>query len=623
MRCHWITGFILAASLCFGLAATPASSPYPGTIQLAVDATDIQHRIFNITERIPVKPGQMKLWFPKWIPGTHSPTGPIHQIAGLIIKGNGRNIDWKRDTLDMNTFVIDVPNGVSMIELEFQSITPVSGTGRIVMTPNMFNLQWNVAALYPADYAANQVQVQASLTLPKDWKPFCGLELDSQKRSTYRYKAIDFENLVDSPVFAGRYYKTFDLDPNPKSPVRLNVVADDPRFLEVKGDQLKAHEELVKQADKLFDSRHFDRYDFLLSLSEQMSGIGLEHHRSSENGVKTNYFTEWDPKIGVYELLAHEYTHSWNGKFRRPADLRTLNYNDPMQNTLLWVYEGQTNYWGHVLNARAGLYSPESARDNLAMRAASYVEDRSGLSWRSLQDTTNEPIIGYRAAKSYPGRQLGVEYYVGGQLIWLEADALIRSKSGGKKSLDDFAKAFFGIDNGVWTPKTYTFDDVVNTLNGVVTDDWAKFLRDRLDSKHSLIEGVEASGWKLVFKDVPNAYQKSTAKEAGGADYRYSIGLNVDKEDNIADVRWDGPAFRAGIATGMKLLAVNDRQYKKDYLDDAIKNAAKSGVAIRLMLKDFDVYRTIEVKYKGGLRYPHLERIEGKPDLLTAIFSAK
>jgi predicted metalloprotease with PDZ domain len=439
------------------------------------------------------------------------------------------------------------------------------------------------------------------------------------------YQTVPLDILADSPVFAGRYFKTIDLGAGGDKPVRLNVVADAAKQLEAKPEHLEQHRALVRQALKLYGAQHYDHYDFLLSLSKQMSGIGLEHQRSSENGLGTDYFTGWDKKIGSSDLLAHEYTHSWNGKYRRPADLWTPNYNVPMQDSLLWVYEGQTQYWGAVLNARAGLRPIDAARDALALTAATYADNRPGLQWRSVQDTTNDPIITPRGGKPYRNWQMSEDYYSGAQLMWLEADTRIRKLSNNRKSLDDFARAFFGVDDGVWkSQNTYTFDDVVATLNGVVESDWATFLRERLDGKVGLTGGLEASGWRLVYKEEPSALAKARAKEGdGGADYTYSIGLAAAKDGKVTDVRWDGPAFNAGVGTGISLVAVNDIEYSQDAMEDAIK-AAKTGTApIRLLVKEFDRYRMIGVDYHQGLRYPHLQRIAGTTDYLTPILSAR
>jgi len=604
----------------------PADVAYPGTIAIDVDATDTAQRIFRVKQTMPVQAGPLTLLFPAWLPGNHAASGPIDKIAGLEITANGQRLDWTRDPLDVFAFHVEVPSGVSSLSMQYQYLTPTGrDQGRVVMTPDMLNLQWNAVVLYPAGHYASRIQYAASVTYPAGFQAASALDVASREGDTVRYQSVPLDILVDSPVYAGRYFKTIDLAPGAKVPVRLNVVADAAKYLEARPEHVEQHRELVKQALKLYGSQHYDHYDFLFSLSKQMSGNGLEHQRSSENGLGTDYFTGWDRKAGSDDLLAHEYTHSWNGKFRRPADLWTPNYNVPMQGSLLWVYEGQTQYWGNVLTARAGLRPMQASRDALALVAATYADNRPGLEWRALQDTTNDPIVARRRPKPYRGYQMSEDYYSGGQMMWLEADARIRKLSGGKKSLDDFARAFFGIEDGEWKQQaTYTFDDVVATLDGVAHDDWARFLRDRLDGKAPLTGGIEASGWKLVYKDEPSAYAKAQMKgDSGAAGFIYSIGLNIGKGGNVTEVRWDSPAFDAGVGTGMTIVAVNDIAYDKDTMEDAIK-AAKGGKApIRLMVREFDRYRSIDVDYHDGPRYPHLERIEGTPDYLTKILTPR
>lgn len=616
----------LAATTAHAEVPPPADVAYPGTIDIEVDATDLAQRIFRVTQTMPVQPGPLTLLFPAWLPGNHAASGPIDKLAGLEITANGQRLAWKRDPRDVFAFHVDVPAGVSSLSMQYQYLTPTDrNQGRVVMTPNMLNLQWNAVVLYPAGHYASRIQYAASVKYPAGFQAASALDVASRDGATVHYQPVPLDILVDSPVYAGRYFRTFDLAPGAKAPVRLNVVADAAKDLEAEPEHIEQHRELVKQAIKLFGAQHYDHYDFLFSLSKQMGGNGLEHHRSSENGVGTDYFTDWDRKTGSTDLLGHEYTHSWNGKYRRPADLWTPNYNVPMQGSLLWVYEGQTQYWGNVLTARAGLRPMDASRDALALVAATYADNRPGLEWRALQDTTNDPIVARRRPKPYRGYQMSEDYYSGGQMLWLEADARIRKLSNGRKSLDDFARAFFGDNDGEWkTQDTYDFDDVVAALDGVVHDDWHTFLRDRLDGKAPLTGGLAASGWKLVYKDKPNAYEKARMKDGNGAaGFIYSLGLNLDRSGNVTEVRWDSPAFDAGVGSGMTVVAVNDIEYDKDALADAIKAAKDDKAPIRLLVKTFDRYRTIDVDYHGGLRYPHLERIEGTPDYLTKILTAR
>jgi predicted metalloprotease with PDZ domain len=353
--------------------AAPKDTPYPGTIRLAVDATDVTRHIFRVQETIPVTGGPLTLLYPKWLPGTHRPDGRIDALAGLVIKANGERLKWVRDAVDVYAFHIDVPAEAKNLDLEYQFLSAGDGNeGRIVMTPEMLNLQWTSVTLFPAGHFVGQITFEPSIQLPDGWQFATALETASAGGASTTFKPVSLETLVDSPVFAGRYVKRVELGAPGEPPVRLNVFADRADLLEAKPEHLEAHRALVTQAYRLFNSHHYDHYDFLLALTDRMGGIGLEHHRSSENATAPTYFTEWDKIPGTRELLPHEYTHSWNGKFRRPADLWTATYSEPMRNSLLWVYEGQTQYWGYVLAARAGLVTKEQALDALAGTAASY-----------------------------------------------------------------------------------------------------------------------------------------------------------------------------------------------------------------------------------------------------------
>ena len=624
----------LSLAIALGLSCTayaaelppPSDTPYPGTLKLHVDATDLDHRVFRVHEEIPAKPGALTLLYPQWLPGNHAPRGPIDKFAGLMIRANGKTLPWRRDPENVYAFHIDVPEGASAIEAEFQFLSPLDpGQGRVVMTPEMLNLQWNTVALYPAGHNANQVQIAASATLPSGWEFGTALERDgATSDGKTNFKAVDFATLVDSPMFAGRYFKRVDLDPGAKIPVYLNLVADEAKFLEIKPDQLKAHQELIRQAYKLYGSQHYNHYDFLLALSNKLSGIGLEHHRSSENGVAAEYFTDWNKQAAERDLLPHEYTHSWNGKFRRPADLATPNFNVAMGDTLLWVYEGQTQYWGNVLAARSGLHSAEQARDELAIIVANYADNRPGFSWRNVQDTTNDPTVAQRRPLPYRNYQMSEDYYSAGALIWLAVDAKLRELTREKKSLDDFARAFFGVDNGDWKVKTYTFDDVAATLNSIAPHDWAKFLRDRVDANAPPLDGLAAAGWKLVYTDKPSEYQKNSESVVKATNLSTSIGLMIAQDGGrISDVRWDGPAFKAGIAPGGTIIAVNGREYKPDRLTDAMKDAKSNSAPIELLVKNGDLYKTYRIDYRDGAKYPHLERIPGTVDRLSAILAPR
>ena len=607
----------------------PKDVPYPGVIQLHVDATDLDHRVFRVRESIPVAaPGRMTLFYPKWLPGNHSTTGPIDKLAGLIVHGNtGQRLDWQRDPVEMYAFHVDVPAGVTQLELEFEYLTPTDASQwRVVMTPDLLGLQWEKALLYPAGYYARQIPVDATIQLPAGWPFASALRGAIRTGDTVRFATVPLETLVDSPLFAGSHYRRVELDASTKGPVRLNIFADAPEELQATDAQLDKHRRIVREAIELFGARHFREYDFLLAISDHFTGIGLEHHESSENGVGLGYFTDWDGHGNGRDLLAHEMTHSWNGKFRRPADLWTPSYEVPMGPSLLWVYEGMTEYLGVVLSSRSGMWSPELTRDILARYAANYDLGRAGRQWRTLQDTTQQPIINYRGRQSYESWQRGKDYYTEGIFVWLDVDTRIRELTRGRRSLDDFARAFYGIEDGRIEPLTYTVDDVVATLNAVAPYDWATMLRSRLESHGpgAPLDGLERGGWRLVFNDEPSPSVKESDSADGTQNFLYSLGVNLGKDGKVGEVFWDSVAFRAGVAPGMTIVAVNGKAYTHARLKDALKAAkADPQQATELLVRSADSFRTIRLEYHDGLRYPHLERIEQAPDLLASILKPR
>ena len=603
----------------------PQDKPYPGTIKLSVDATDTTRAIFRVHETIPVaQSGLLTLLYPKWLPGNHGPSGPIDKFAGLEIRAGGTRLVWKRDTVDVYAFHVAVPKGATTLDVDFQFVSPVaSNEGRVVMTPEVMDVQWNALALYPAGYYSRQIMFEPSIKLPNGWQYGTALEQTSATNGTVTFKSVPFNTLVDSPMFAGRYFERVDLDPGAKVPVHMDIVADRPDELVISPAQLQAHRNLVSQAYKLFGSHHYDHYDFLLGLSDVMSGIGLEHHRSSEDGTVGKYFKDWDGTSAVRDLLSHEYTHSWNGKFRRPADLWAPNFNVPERDSLLWVYEGQTEFWGQVLAPRAGLWTKQQGLDAIALDAAVY-ENRIGRQWRPLQDTTNDPIISMRRPQPWRSWQRSEDYYVEGELVWIDADTLIRQKTGGKKSMDDFARAFFGVNDGSYVTLTYTFGDVVRTLNSVMPYDWANFLITRLDGNGPApLDGISRGGYKLVYTDKPSDFQKSSEKTRKTTDLLFSLGVIIDKSGVLTEVMWDGPAFNAGATVGAMIVAINGVAYDGDLLKDTITDAKTTGAPIQLLLKRGDRYETLNVNYRGGLRYPHLERVPNTPALLDALLAPR
>jgi predicted metalloprotease with PDZ domain len=600
----------------------PRDVPYVGVITLDVDASDVTRGIFRVRERVPVAaPGPLTLLYPQWLPGKHAPRGAINLLSGIEITANGERLAWWRDPVNVYAFHVDVPAGVAALDLEFQFVSPTqTNQGRIAVTREMLNLQWEMVLLYPAGHYATQIRFVPTLKLPEGWRFAAALDGASTTGDTTRFAVTDLETLVDSPLFAGKHYRLVELDPGAARPVRLNLFADRPDQLAATDEQIAAHRRLVQQAYRVFGSQHYDHYDFLLALSDRMGGIGLEHHRSSENGTGSDYFTDWDRAASDRDLLPHEMTHSWNGKFRRPADLWTPNYETPMRGSLLWVYEGLTQYYGYVLAARSGLWSPEQTRDALALTAATY-DARIGREWRSVADTTNDPILSARRPAPWRSWLRNEDYYSEGLLVWLDVDTLLRERTSGRRSLDDFSRAFFGINDGSWVPVTYTFDDLVAALNEIHAYDWAAFLRERIEAAgtRAPLDGLTRGGYRLVFKEERSAFQRDAETYNRNADFSYSIGLVFGDGGNVTGVQWDGPAFNQGVTVGTQVVAVNGVAFSTESLRRAI-TAAKTDLApLELLLKSGDQYRTIALDYRGGLKFPHLERVAGAADRLGAI----
>ena len=594
-------------------------------IVLQVDASNVAQQIFRIEAIIPATPGKLTLLYPQWIPGNHGPSGPLNQLAGLRLSANGQPLEWTRDPVNMFAFHLTVPAGATAVQAQYQFLSPVEASqGRITMTSEMLGVQWQAMALYPAGRPTREIAVQPNLTLPAGWQFGSALEVQSQAATAagqqVAFKPLDLETLVDSPLFAGRHFKRIDLDPGATFPVHLNLVADSADNLEATPEQIAPHRALMQQAYKLFGSRHYRHYDFLLAQSDEFGGIGREHQQSSENGVKPGYFSEWDKNAPGRVLLPHELTHSWNGKFRRPAGQDTPDFNTPLENSLLWVYEGQTQYWGNVLAARSGLVDPLHMRDLFAATAARY-DVAPGRSWRAMQDTTNDPVINARRPQGWSSWQRDEDYYMEGSLIWLEADTVIRELSGERRSLDDFARAFFGVQYGRTTALPYTFEDVVATLNTVQAYDWATFLRSRVDGHGpgAPLGGLARAGWKLVYRDTPTAFLKADEERSKSTDLTYSLGVVIDKDGKLGRLLWDGPAFRAGLSGNTTLLAVNGTAYTPKLLKAAIRAAKDSAQPINLLVRKGKQFRTVALDYHEGLKYPRLERIAGTPDRLTTI----
>ncbi|HEX8389320.1 MAG TPA: peptidase M61 [Sphingomonas sp.] len=576
---------------------------FPGVMTLDVDATDTVRGIFRVKQTVPVpQAGPMTLLYPKFLPGNHAPRGEIEKVAGLVIRANGRVLPWTRDPVDVYAFHVDAPGDARQLDVEFQFVSATKpDQGRIVVTPNMISLQPERVSLYPAGYYVRRIPVKMTVRYPEGWTAVSAVPA-RKTGSTYSYDQTNYEILVDSPILAGRHYKEWALSPR----VDLNAFADAPGELNATPDQIASHQRLVDQSVKLFGAQHYDRYEFLVSITDQLGSIGLEHHRSSENGVNPGYFTDWENSVTRRNLLPHEFVHSWIGKFRRGADLWTPDYRTPVRNSLLWVYEGQTQFWGYVLQARSGIVGKQDTLDAYALIAAN-LQNTVGREWRPMVDTTNDPVISARRPKGWGSWQRSEDYYNEGLLIWMETDAMLRQLSGGRRSMDDFARAFFGIRDGDWGEVTYTFEDVASTLNAIQPYDWAGFLRTRITEtgRPAPVSGFERNGYRLVYTPEPTGYFTKSEKARKVADLGYSLGLTLASDGEVTGSVWNSPAFKAGLDVGTTVLAVNGQPYTPE----RIKAAVAARQPVRLFVRAQDQVREAVVDYRDGPRYPRLQKV--------------
>jgi predicted metalloprotease with PDZ domain len=592
---------------------------YPGTLAIDVDASDTRRGIFRVRQTIPVAgAGPLTLLYPEWLPGDHAPRGPIASIAGLKVSAGGRPLPWRRDPAYVYAFNVEVPAGVTAVDVEFQHLSPTeSDQGRVTMTPDMLNLQWEKMTLYPAGYFTRNIPARASVALPAGWTGATSLDVAQRQGGRIVYQPVSYETLVDSPMFAGRHYRLERLGQD----VNMHLFADRPQDLAATPEQIAAHRRLVDQILKLYGAKHFDEYEFLVALTEGLGDIGLEHLRSSENAHPRNYFTDWNSGSAGRDLLAHEFNHSWNGKYRRSAESWQPTYQTPIGNDLLWLYEGQTQFWGNILSARSGMMPREDVLAELA-RSAAFYDTQPGRAWRPLIDTTYDPIVGARRPKPFASWHRGEDYYGEGMLIWLDVDSIIRSATGGRRSIDDFARAFFGVNPGDQGILTYTFDDIVRTLNRIAPYDWAGYLRQRVEQTGAApLEWIRRGGYRLVYSDTPTPYFTAREKARSLLDLTYTLGITIGKEGEITGLAWDSPLFNEGVTTGTRIIAVNGRQYSNDELKGAITAAKGGRTPIQLLLKRGDRYRTVALPYYDGLRYPRLEKVGGGRSSLDALLA--
>ncbi len=624
---NWLKrGSVLAGGMVGLWAGEGAVRAQEAPITVQVDASDSARRIVHTHLAIPVQPGALTLYYPKWIPGEHAPNGPINSLVNLHLSAAGHEVSWRRDPVDLYAIQCEVPAGAASLDVVFDDVVPTEEGGYSSGTSSSAQLtllNWNQLLLYPAGKSSDQLTFVASLKLPTGWKFGTALPVATTAGDTTDFRPVTLETLVDSPVVAGAHYRQVPLTPEGASPSNvMDLVADSAAALALPDDEIAHYKQLVAEAANLYGATHYEHYHFLVGLSEFIFHSGIEHHESSLNTLPERTFIDKDSRLYESDLLPHEFTHSWNGKYRRPASLTTPDFQVPMQDDLLWVYEGLTEYAGsYVLTARAGLNTPEWSHDWLASTAAS-LDHKAGRNWRNLQDTATLASVLYDSSREWSNLRRGVDFYPEGVLLWLEVDTIIRQKTNGQRSIDDFCHAFHGGQSGPPKVVTYTFDDVVNTLESVVSHDWRGLLTERLDSlsPHAPLGGIENAGWHLVYNGQPNKQDEARDTDKKTASFVYSLGLSLKEDGTVQDVVGSGPAFAAGISPSMKVVAVNGRTYSVKGLKEALAAAKAAGSApLELLILNDDYYKTVRLDYHGGERYPHLERDAAKPDLLEAI----
>lgn len=625
----WIP--LTIASLIFSVVPVRAQDARK-PVRLSVDLREATKHIFHAKLAFPVTAGPLTLVYPKWIPGEHSPVGPIVNLTGVLFRAGGKEIAWRRDDVDMFAFHCQVPAGVSELEVSLDYVSPIGPTpGREnpSATAQLALLNWYTVLLYPQGAKSDDLTYTASLQIPPGWKYGTALPVASETGGTIEFQPASLTTLVDSPVLMGAHVRVIDLSPGQKPEHHIHIAAESEAGLEVTPETIQEWKQLVAETGAIFGARHYRHYDFLLTESDNMETDGVEHNESSDNRVPARTFQDPNISDAMTDLLPHEFTHSWNGKYRRPAGLATPNYQEPMKGNLLWVYEGMTQYYGTMLSARIGSWTPERLRENLAWVAA-YLDHRKGRSWRDLEDTAVTAQLLYGSPEEYRTWRRDTDYYDEGTLIWLEADTIIRQVTKGKKSLDDFCRQFEGGENTGPKIVPYTFDDVVAALQVVAPYDWRAFFMERVNSHGpgAPLGGLENSGWKLVYTETPNESREAGEIAMHLTDVQFSLGFLVrdtggENGDEVIDVIPGSPAALAGIAPGMKLLAVNGRRWSPDDLHAAIRQAKNGSEPIQLLIENEDFFQTYKVDYHGGERYPHLERISGKPDVLGEIAKMK
>ena len=612
----------LAVLVAVSLASVPLTRAQ--SIHLHVDLTDAPRNIYHARLNIPAKPGALTLVFPKWIPGNHRPSGPIAALTGIHMEAAGKPLIWQRDDVDMYAFHVTVPETVSAIEVSLDALTTNDSAGGKgpAASSNLLDLNWNAVVLYPQGASSDAVQFVPSVKLPPGWKFGTALTPSHQSGDEVEFAPVSLTTLVDSPLIAGAHFRRIELTAAAEGPAHeMDVIAESETDLAMGPEDLAAYKKLVAETGALFGARHYRQYHFLYTLSDQVGGHGLEHHESNDSATNERVLLDPDLRMLNADLIPHEFAHSWNGKYRRPAGLATPNYQEPMIGNLLWVYEGLTDYLGFLLAERSGLLTPEQYREFLAATAA-ILDHRAGRTWRPLEDTARSvQILRMLQSPEWTNWRRSLDYYPEGQLIWLEVDSIIRRQTNGQRSLDNFCRNFEGGQSGPPMVVSYTFDDVVHALNEVAPYDWATLLRERVGSTstHAPLGGIEGDGWRLIYNDQPNIVIKAAGKDSKTSNFSFSLGFSVAEDGELSDVIVGSPAYQSGIGPGMRLVAVNGRKYTPTVLRAALKEAQQTVAPIELLVENAQFFQTYPVPYHAGEKNPHLERIPDQPDVLSIL----
>jgi predicted metalloprotease with PDZ domain len=621
-------GCFLSGLVALFVTALPGLAAGGPTVTLSVDASDAPRKIFHARLRIPATAGTLTLYYPKWIPGEHAPDGPINDLAGLKFTAGGQTLKWRRDLLDGWTINVEVPAGQNEVLADLDFLSPATFASGFSAgssaTDKLAVISWNQVLLYPKGWKSDDITYSASLKIPDGWKYATSLPGATAVGNDLHFSPVSLTTLVDSPVLTGQYLKAVPLNPGQNPPAELDVAADSAAALEPPQEVWDHYKNLVAQAGALFGAQHYRDYHFLYTLSDHVTHFGLEHHESDDSRVGEHGLVDENERKLDATLLPHEYTHSWNGKYRRPADLATPDYQQPMQTDLLWVYEGLTEYLGNVLAARSSLWTPENFREALAETAADF-DHLPGRTWRNLQDTADAAPQLYFSSRAWYSWRRGTDFYDEDTLNWLWVDVIIRQQTKGQKSIDNFCQLFHGGPGGMPALKTYSFDDVVNALNQVAPYDWRGFLTERLTNHGpgAPLGGIEGSGWKLVYDETASDLLRSGEREANYINETYTVGLILKDDGGVVDTIEGMIAAKAGIGPGMKVVAVNGRRFSSDALHDAIKTAKGGSAPIELLVENTEYFKTFKLDYHEGEKYPHLVRDDSKPDLLSAIIKAK